>query len=89
MGEPGPNADGLTPHPEYLQLGRSPPERERAYRELFQIAMAPANLADIRDRSHKGWALGSERFKEHIESLAKRRATSKELGRPRKENKRV
>ena len=37
--------------------------------------------------SHKGWALGSERFKEQIESLAKRRATSKGLGRPRKENK--
>ena len=81
--------DGLTPHPEYLKLERNPPERERAYRQLFQTAIAPADLADIRDCSHKGWVLGSERFKEHIESLAKRRATSKELGRPRKENKRV
>jgi len=89
LGEPGPNADGLTPHPEYLQLGRSPPERERAYRQLFHTAIALADLADIRDCSHKGWALGSERFKEHIESLAKRRATSKGLGRPRKENNRV
>jgi len=84
LGEPGPNADGWTPYPEYLQLGRSPPEREHAYRQLFQIAMALADLADIRDCSHKGWALGNERFKEHIESLTKRRATSKGLGRPRK-----
>jgi len=89
LGEPGPNADGLTPPPESLQLGRNPPERQRAYRQLFHTAMALADLADIRDCSHKVWALGGERFKEHIESLAKRRATSKELGRPRKENNRV
>ena len=39
LGGPGPNADGLTPHPEYLKLGRSPPERERAYRQLFQTTI--------------------------------------------------
>lgn len=89
LGEPDPNADWLTPHPEYLKLGRSQPERERAYRQLFNTAISLADLADIRDCSHKGWALGSERFKEQIESLGKRRATSKGLGRPRKGNNRV
>ena len=36
----------------------------------------------------KGWALSNERFCEQIEALGQRRATSKGVGRPRKEKKR-
>jgi len=39
----------------------------------------------IRDCTHKGWALGSEQFRTHIEKLGKRQAASKEVGRPRKQ----
>ena len=88
-GESGPNADRLTPHPEYLKLGRSHPERQRAYRELFRIAITEPDLVDIRECTHKGWALGSERFKEQIETLGQRRAASKGVGRPRKDKNRV
>ena len=88
-GESGPNADWLTPHPEYLKLGPSDSERQLVYRPLFHAAISDAELADIRDCSHKGWALGSERFKEQIEILGRRRATSKGVGRPKKENNRV
>jgi hypothetical protein len=88
LGESGPNAHWLTPHPEYLKLGQSEPERQLAYRELFRAAIADADLAAIRDCTHKGWALGSERFKEQIEALGQRRAASKGAGRPRKEENR-
>ena len=89
LGESGPNADWLTPHPEYLKLGQNEPERQLAFRELFQTALASADLADIRDCTHKGWALGNERFKDQIERLGRRRASSKGIGRPRKQDNRV
>jgi putative transposase len=88
-GESGLNADWLTPHEEYLRLGRDEAERQSAYRELFQAAISTNDLAEIRECTHKGWALGSERFKEQIEALGQRRATSKGVGRPKKENNRV
>lgn len=89
QGARGPNADWLTPHPEYLKLGQTDPERQLAYRELFQTAIADEDLAGIRECTHKGWALGSDRFKEQIEALGQRRASSMGVGRPRKENIRV
>lgn len=89
LGESGPDSDWLTPHPEYLKLGSFDAQRQGAYRDLFHTAVADADLADIRDCTHKGWALGSERFKEQIETLGQRRATSKGVGRPRKERNRV
>ncbi len=85
QGEAGPNADWLTPHREYLRLARSAAERQAAYRLLFRAAVSNDDLKAIRDCTHKGWALGSERFREEIERLAQRRAVSKGVGRPRKE----
>jgi putative transposase len=82
-GELGPNADWLTPHPEYLRLGRSAEERQAAYRVLCQEAIPGVDLAEIRACSHKGWALGSDAFKERMEKIGQRRAVSKGVGRPR------
>ncbi|HYE34135.1 transposase [Methylocaldum sp.] len=89
LGDLGRNADWLTPHPEYLKLGHRDPERQLAYRALFQTVITSADLTGIRECTHKGWVLGSERFKEQIEALGNRRATSKGVGRPRKEKNRV
>jgi putative transposase len=89
QGDQGANADWLTPHPEYLRLGRTASDRQLAYRQLFQTAISDTDLACIRDCSHKGWALGSERFVEQIERLGQRRAASLGVGRPRKDNIRV
>ena len=83
-GETGENADWLTPHREYRRLGRSPAERQAAYRQLFRAAVARDDLQAIRDCTHKGWALGSGRFSEKIEALTQRRTVSKGVGRPRK-----
>jgi putative transposase len=83
------NADWLTAHEEYLRLGRDAADRQSAYRELFRGAISGDDLAQIRNCTHKGWAMGGEPFREQIEALGLRRAASKGLGRPRKENNRV
>jgi len=85
QGESGPNADWLTPRPEYLRLARSAADRQAAYRLLFRAAVSNDDLREIRECTHKGWALGSERFKEEIERLTRRPTVSKGVGRPRKE----
>lgn len=84
LGEGGPNADWLSSHAEYSRLGRDEADRLRAYQALFAAAIDPGDLAEIRDCTHKGWALGGERFRAEIEALGKRRAASKGVGRPRK-----
>jgi putative transposase len=83
-GEKDPNSDWLTPHREYLRLGRSTEGRRSAYRQLFRAVIAKDDLQAIRERTHKGWALGGERFKAQIEALSGRPAASKGVGRPRK-----
>jgi len=80
------NADGeedalVTAHLLYKQLDRSRQERESAYRALFKAHLDVATLEEIRDTVNKGWALGSDRFKREIESLAQRRATPLPRGR--------
>ncbi|MBL8527472.1 MAG: transposase [Burkholderiales bacterium] len=89
LGESGSNADWITPHREYLRLGRNPADRQSAYRQLFRATVSGADLAEIRDCTHKGWALGGERFREQVEALGQRRAASKGVGRPRKSDNRV
>lgn len=88
-GTTGLNLDWLQPHIEYLQLGRDAAERQSAYQRLFKAEFASADLKQIRDCTHKGWALGGVKFQESIELLSQRRASSKGIGRPKIENNRV
>ena len=85
QGERSLNARWLTPHPEYIRLGRNVSERQAAYRQLFRAALPRDELNAIRECTHKAWALGGDGFKAQIESLGQRRAGSKGVGRPRKE----
>jgi putative transposase len=89
LGETGLNADWLTAHEEYLHLGRHASVRQSAYREFFRATISRNDLSEIRECTHKGWVLGGERFREQIEALGQRRATSKGVGRPKKESNRV
>ncbi len=82
-GASGKNVDWLVPQREYLRLGRTVLERQEAYRQLFKAALPKHDLAAIRDSTHKGWALGGERFVKKIEALGKRRAASMGIGRPK------
>jgi putative transposase len=63
----------VTPHALYLALGRDPEQRRRAYQALFQAHIDNTTLAEIREATQKGWALGNDRFKEEIERLLQRR----------------
>jgi hypothetical protein len=40
-------------------LGHDAVERQAAYRELFRAAITGNELREIRECTHKGWALGS------------------------------
>jgi putative transposase len=64
----------LTPHPCYLQLGKSDEQRYKAYRSLFRGRMSKRTLIEIRDASNKAWALGNDRFRAQIETKTGRRA---------------
>jgi putative transposase len=75
----------LTPHGEYLALGRNDDERGAAYRELFRSQLGLAQLDEIRSAANGGFALGNDRFKAQIAEMLKRRAERGVPGRPRKE----
>ena len=79
----GVHADWIKPHDVYLSLARNPSDRSRAYCALFDTVIDNAELAQIRDCTHKGWALGDEQFKAAMEMRANRQSRSKGVGRPR------
>jgi putative transposase len=83
-GDDGLNASWLTAHDEYLALARTEAERRTSYRALFRHEATADELKTIREASHKGWALGSDKFRREIESLSARRASPAERGRPKK-----
>lgn len=81
------NADGrpsqlLTPHEEYLSLGRLDAERHVAYRSLFQSQLDPTQLEEIRLAVNGGFALGSTRFRAQIAASLGRRVERGTPGRP-------
>lgn len=83
QGDLGANTNWLTPHELYFRLGQDKDARSCAYQQLFQNAIPEQELTYIREATHKGWALGSERFRTQIETLSNRQTTSKGVGRPR------
>lgn len=85
LGRGGLNGDWLEAHEEYLRLGQNVEARQLAYRALFEAEINSADMANIRESTHKGWALGSEKFQATIELLSQRRAASKGIGRPKKQ----
>ena len=84
LGAGGPDAGWLTSHEEYMRLGLDDMARREAYAALFATAIDQGDVAEIRDCTHKGWALGGEWFRAAVEALGQRRAASKGVGRPRK-----
>lgn len=81
------NAEGrfdslLTPHPEYLRMGRSDSERRRAYRQLFTGHLDPRRIAEIRHATNGNYALGDEKFRSELARMLKRRVTPGRGGRP-------
>ena len=77
----------MTPHPQYLQLGKTAEDRHKAYRALFRGRMTKRDLAAIRDATNRAWALGDDRFKEQIEARTGRRTVPLGRGEDRKSEK--
>lgn len=71
-----------TPHALYLALDHSAKDRQLAYRALFNAHVDGALLAEIRNGTNKGLAIGKERFKKEIEALTGRRMLPAKMGRP-------
>lgn len=86
LGERGADTDWLIAHQEYLRQGPTSAEREVAYRHLFDAAIPADTLSEIRERTHKGWALGGDAYQQRIAHLTQRRTASKGVGRPRTGN---
>ena len=74
----------ISPHRQYLKLGKTAEARQKVYRSLFRGRMVERDLAAIREATHKSWALGSDRFKAQIEAKTGRRATPLGRGGDRK-----
>jgi len=79
----------VTPHAEYLSLGRYPKQRCERYRALFRSALDGELVDEIRRSLNKGLALGSESFKQTLETRFQRRVTEAPLGRRKLEESRM
>ncbi len=80
------NAAGATdllvaPHSIYLQLDRSPAERQGAYARLFGSEISRSDIDAIREATNKNWALGGKSFLAWLKAMSGRRATPARRGR--------
>ncbi|MBV9191212.1 MAG: transposase [Betaproteobacteria bacterium] len=80
----GNNNPLLTPHPVVQGLAMGQVQRREAYKALFSQALQPELIDLIRTTANQGWALGSERFLQHVEGTLGRSVRPPKRGRPRK-----
>jgi putative transposase len=81
------NAEGrfdalLTPHSEYIRLGRHQSDRLRGYRALFSAHLDGQRITEIRRATNGNFVLGDERFRAEIARILNRRVTPGASGRP-------
>lgn len=76
----------VTEHECYLALGETSFERRLAYRLLCAESLNQESLEIIRSATNRGWPLGSEQFKDRIETVSGRAARPGRLGRRKKPN---
>lgn len=74
----------LTPHIEYVALSEDPIRRRHAYRGLFEDAIEPAILGEIRSATLGGYPLVSDGFKAGLASTVGRKIDRQRRGRRRK-----
>jgi putative transposase len=77
-------SDLITPHEEYLALGRCNQSSRLAYRDLFDVPLDADVVSDVRASTNGNFALGNERFKQEISAMLGRRVTPAKAGRPSK-----
>lgn len=74
----------LTPHYLYQELGSTKASRLNAYNHLFKDHITKKTIKEIREATNKGWALGSDRFRDEIEEVCGRAAQKRKRGGDRK-----
>lgn len=62
----------VTPHPEYLNLGREAAQRAEAYARLFEVPQFDEELEAFRQGARQGKAVGSELFCRGLEGVLRR-----------------
>ncbi|HEX6265519.1 MAG TPA: transposase, partial [Burkholderiales bacterium] len=77
----------LSPHDEYQRLGRTPAERQAAYRDLFGQTEEPEQLEEIRAATNGGYALGGSAFKHAMARALGRPVEKGTAGRPAQQGK--
>ena len=75
----------LSPHPAVAALGRTPEERQVAYRELFREDLDPGVVDEIRSATRSGHALGTMPFVEAVAQAIGRRVTKARRGPKRRQ----
>jgi putative transposase len=77
-------------HELYERLGRTPADRQMAYRALFRDALDDRVIDDLRTGTNAGWPIGAARFKQHIAEALGRRVAPLPRGRkPKAETQRA
>lgn len=74
----------ISPHEEYLALGKTNPERRNAYLGLFSTILDQKTLHDLRFGINRGLPVGRKRFKRMIETKLEVRLGTGKQGRRRK-----
>lgn len=70
-------------HAVFESLGQTRQERCAAYTQMFAAQIDEGTLDVIRKSTNKGWALGDQRFRTYVETIARRQAAPRRRGRPR------
>jgi len=73
----------ITPHDEYVRLGRQDEARREAYRGLFTARLNAETATKIRQATNGNIALGESMFQKEVEGALGRRARRGQPGRPR------
>lgn len=73
----------VTDHALYRRLGGTPEERQQAYQALCQGQLSAGLVQEIRTTLQQGRVLGTDRFKDAIETALARRVRPGKAGRPR------
>lgn len=77
----------VTPHFEYMRMGKTNDARRAAYRQLFRHRIADSSMQEIREATNKSWVLGSDRFKKRMQKQMERRVAPSARGGDRKSEK--
>ena len=72
----------VTRHERYETLGPTPRNRRAAYRAMFDAELSDSTIAEIRNATNRGWALGNQRFRDEVAALLGRRTQPAPRGRP-------